>query len=189
MCSPIGHGLAGIAVGVLLGARSRPRLSWALLFYALFSANAADLDFLPGLLIGDINRWHHSYSHTLFAAIIYSLIAIWVARGIGIKRWRQVGWLSLFSYLSHLLLDYLSLDRGAPFGIPFLWPISDHYFYSDLLPFGAIAHGRLGASNKEALIDIFSYANLLVVAQELLILGVVLGVIVALKRAFTARTT
>ncbi|MDP7522465.1 MAG: metal-dependent hydrolase [Arenicellales bacterium] len=185
MCSPIGHGLAGIAVGLISRPGFKGGFSFSLYLYAFFSANVPDLDFLPGLLIGDINRWHHSYSHTLFAALLYTVLALLAARGFGIKKWRLVGWLSLIPYLSHLLLDYLSLDRGAPFGIPLLWPLSDDYFYSELLLFGAIDHGGFGATNTEALIDIFSYANLLVITRELLILGLLIGSIVTLKTIYS----
>ena len=57
MASPLGHGLMGVAVGRLSGVKSAGP-SWRWYASAMIGANVPDLDFFPGLLIGDINRFH-----------------------------------------------------------------------------------------------------------------------------------
>ena len=81
---------------------------WQPLALYLFAANAPDLDFIPGFLIGDPNRYHHGVSHSIGFAVLFalafSLVLVLVKRGsIG----RNFG--TFFAlYCSHIGLDYLS---------------------------------------------------------------------------------
>ena len=49
-----------------------------LLFFYIFIANAPDLDFLPGLIIGKPNLYHHGISHSLGIGILFSLILAFI---------------------------------------------------------------------------------------------------------------
>ena len=40
-------------------------LSWPQIVACLFGANAADLDFGPGLFVGDLGRFHQGPSHSI----------------------------------------------------------------------------------------------------------------------------
>src|SRR6266540_3200703 len=72
MPSPIGHSIMGY---IIYGSTTKPVAGkrWRRLGLYLLIANAADLDFLPGLLIGDPNRYHHGISHSLGFAVLIAL--------------------------------------------------------------------------------------------------------------------
>ncbi len=55
MATPVGHSLAGIALGRL--GRHFDRAGWRWYALALLCANAPDRDLVPGLLIGDVDRF------------------------------------------------------------------------------------------------------------------------------------
>lgn len=137
MPSPAGHSLIGLAIG--LGYYLPARAGWrgtvrALrelrvpLLVAVFLANLPDLDFLPGVFSGDINAFHHGYTHTLGWIVLVSA-GLWLLR----RAWGgRVGvrWFSLLFLLlgTHLLADWVTADGRAPYGIMALWPFSDEYW-------------------------------------------------------------
>jgi membrane-bound metal-dependent hydrolase YbcI (DUF457 family) len=133
---PIAHSLAGGAIYASADADAR-LFTWKRFLLALFVANAPDLDFLPGLLIGEPNRFHHGPTHSLVMVLIVATIAAGVA-ALG-ARWpvrgriegRAVLGTALMVgalWLSHILLDAFTEDLLGPFGVPLLWPFSDRYF-------------------------------------------------------------
>ena len=125
MSTPIGHSLAGISIYFLSGSRfSSP--GWKVLFLCVVVACLPDVDFLPGFFAGNINCFHHKGTHSLFFALVVSS-GVWFAlrKSNGIK-W---GFLAFMLILSHLVIDYVAIDRTAPFGMPLLWPFSGEYFY------------------------------------------------------------
>jgi membrane-bound metal-dependent hydrolase YbcI (DUF457 family) len=113
-----------------------------LLLAAVGLANAPDLDFLPGLLIGQPGAYHRGVTHTLAAVVLATLVAVVVARR-GVHWWprthrtpRAVGaWVAAL-WASHLLLDFITTDVVAPYGGRFLWPLSSAYYIAPvtLLP-------------------------------------------------------
>jgi membrane-bound metal-dependent hydrolase YbcI (DUF457 family) len=137
MPTPIGHSLLGMII--FHGVQPRFRRGWVLVF--IFAANFPDLDFLPGLLIGRPNAFHHGPSHSLAAAILVGLVF-----GL-IFRYFQKGnfwyYFLVFSGVgfSHLVLDYFTIDTAPPFGAPILWPISDQYFISPVPVFSDVYRG------------------------------------------------
>ena len=138
MPSPVGHSLLGV---VITGAFYIPRGSvshWIktlrekkhyFLFGILF-ANLPDIDYLPGVLMGDLNHYHHMYTHTLGWVMMVTLGAWFVWK----VRQPQIAWkegLFLFTLLaSHLVSDWLTADGKPPYGLMLFWPLSDHYFIS-----------------------------------------------------------
>jgi len=126
MCTPVGHALAGVAVGLAVSRREPWLGPWKdLTVLALFS-QAPDLDFLPGLLLGAVEQYHHGISHSLSLAVLAgaALAALGWRRGLG-ARWGLLGFLL---YLAHLLLDYTTV---SPRGIPLWWPFSEARFLAD----------------------------------------------------------
>lgn len=122
MPSPVGHALAGYAVGALIAGRPTrgtgarlwppPRLmiAWALL------GCAPDVDFLFGA--------HSMYTHSVGAALIVAL---------AMAAFRLPFRLVLAGaavYLSHPLLDALGYDTNPPLGIMAFWPFSNGYYTS-----------------------------------------------------------
>jgi inner membrane protein len=166
MPSPVGHSLAGYiiyrATGQLIGL---PR--WQLLGLSLLSANLADLDFIPGLLADDPNRYHHGISHSIgFAALWAVACSLWLALA---KKAAVRRTLPLFFalYGSHLALDWLSIDTSAPHGAPFLWPLNDAYY---IAPFVFWPDIRRANSLGTFLPSLFSQHNLWAVSVECLVL-------------------
>lgn len=162
MPTPIGHSLAGLSIYFFSGKKAGSlRDLWG--FIPFFIATlAADLDFIPGLIIGEPNRYHHGITHSIITSLLFALIFSLIF-GLGASlRGRFLIFSSLF--FSHILLDYFSLDTGFPYGIPLFWPLSDKYFYPDMPVFLDIQRESLGNL-------LFSYHNWLAVLRELLILG------------------
>ncbi len=126
MPSPLAHGLAGLSVHA---ATSRaPFELWDARRAALTlgAALAPDLDLLLRFASG--HNHHQGASHSLGAALLAALAVALVARRTGAhEAWRPaqaVGW----AWLSHVVLDYLSLDTHPPIGLLALWPLSDAWY-------------------------------------------------------------
>src|SRR5262245_10247384 len=106
-----------------------PHRPW-LLAGAVLLANAPDLDFLPGLAVGDPNAFHRGMTHTIGAAALVAT-AVWV-----VARWRRARrpqWWAAFAaaaYGSHLLVDWMTVDVIPPRGIQLLWPFSDRWLHA-----------------------------------------------------------
>ncbi len=122
MATPLGHAAAGVLAGACL-ARKRPLLGpWADLALFAALAQAPDLDFIPGLLIGRPDAFHHGISHSLgFALLAGALCFAWGARRGDARRW---GLIAFAIYFLQVLLDALTLDTRPPVGVPLWWPLS-----------------------------------------------------------------
>lgn len=161
MATPLGHALAGLALGPLVAWRRPflgPRADLAL-FAAL--SQAPDLDFLPGLLIGRPEAFHHAQSHSLGAALAVGLLAALYGRVRG-DAWRW-GVLGFVLVLGHALLDAIGQDTSYPYGVPLWWPLSDHYLLADWAPFLDIRRKPLGWG--------IVWHNLRAMGLEVLLLG------------------
>lgn len=158
MATPVGHMLAGASAAV--GLRPEGPTSRRLAVGGLLGASA-DLDFVPGLLLGDPARFHHGPSHSLgFALLVAALLWVLVSR----DRWR---WALVGSgaYATHLLLDFLTVDPSSPVGIPLLWPLSDAYLISPVTPLPRVLHSSVSVLNPHnvgvALLEVVLFGGLL----------------------------
>ncbi|HXH09751.1 MAG TPA: metal-dependent hydrolase [Alphaproteobacteria bacterium] len=169
MATPVGHSLLGFAIGKLTGG-SGAMSPWRWYAFCAVAANAPDLDFLPGLFAGDVNRFHQSASHSLVAALIFGLAVALVAL---LSRHRVVrgGIAGVGLYASHLLLDLFGEDNRAPFGIFLLWPFSSQYFTAPWSVFEGVKHGVPGEDLSTFVGHVFSWANVGVVALEIVTLS------------------
>jgi len=131
MPSPIGHGLGALAVGWTV---ARPAAGRAELLKqaAIFSAIgvAPDLD----LLIGR----HSMETHSIGAAVVVGALAAWGRWPVATGRLRVFLAVAL-AWLSHPVLDMLSLDTTAPLGVMFLWPFSTAHLQTGWSVFAAIS--------------------------------------------------
>lgn len=167
MPSPVGHSLMGYAIWQVSAARAAcPR--WLHLGVCLFAVNAADLDFLPGLLVGDPNRYHHGISHSLGLALVFGLVmSLWVSRWNGDRMGKN--FLLFFTlYASHIALDYFSVDTTPPYGVPMLWALTREYYIAAVPVFLDIE--RVSSSNREFIASLFSLHNGWAIAVEVLLL-------------------
>lgn len=182
MPSPIAHSLIGLSLGIAvlrppgesLDRTLRTRAAPLLGVVAL--ANAPDLDFLPGLLVGELNRFHHGPSHSALGAMMVGLVvgAVLFRRGLPI-RW-PVLLLLAAAVLSHLAADILCQDRSPPFGIPLWWPLSETRVHAPWSLFLAMEKSTLG--------EVFSNPSNLRPALRELAIG---GAVLVLALAWTAR--
>jgi inner membrane protein len=131
----------------------------------LFAANAADLDFIPGLLVGNPNRYHHGISHSIGLAVLFALVAGYFLRLRNSFKYSFIAFFIL--YLSHIVLDYFSIDTGAPYGEPLLWPLVNDYYIS---PVAFLPDIQRAAAGKEFILSLFSPHNFWAVTVECLIL-------------------
>ncbi|MDD5679079.1 MAG: metal-dependent hydrolase [Kiritimatiellae bacterium] len=139
MASPVAHSLIGLALGLirfLSGYRSWDGLAgqfralWRPLLFCVLLANAPDLDYFFGIFRGNANYYHQTVTHTLVWIYVLAL-AIWT---YGWLRERRASWLSLGLLLallgSHLLVDWLTVDRSPPIGLTLAWPFADHIYHA-----------------------------------------------------------
>jgi len=88
---------------------------------------AADLDGLT-VLAGEetYGRWHHVFTHGLFAGLLIGLLmSSWAKDRI------NVWWLGLGAFHLHLVCDFLG--SGVDWPIQYFWPLSDTFYYT---PYG-----------------------------------------------------
>lgn len=168
---PLAHTAAGLVTYVIFGHGETVPPSkvsqTTLILLAVTAANAADLDFVPGILIGEPNRFHHGPSHSLLAAICIAALLFLASRPYvrEVTPYRLFGLLTVAA-LSHPLLDFFSVDTAAPFGVPLFWPLYDGHQISGLLLFGDVHRG--GGSLSAFLASLFNEHNLRTASGELL---------------------
>lgn len=128
---------------------------------------AADLDFLPGIILGNPSRFHHGLTHSIvFALLICLVVAL-------IRQRERLDWALLAgsAYMTHLLLDFFTRDPSTPVGIPLLWPFLDTTFASPIPPLPRVIHSSVSAINLH---------NFLVAGLESVVFGALL--VLVLKR-------
>jgi hypothetical protein len=141
----------------------------------MICANLPDIDFLPGLMLGLPNLYHHGISHSLGLAILLALIAgiyvRWRERRHSKKQWaKRRAPLRIFGivfalYFGHALLDCLIVDTSPPFGVQLLWPLTSRYTISPVLIFPSVHKASTSGAFLGSLIHI---GNLKLIAVELL---------------------
>ena len=99
MPSPVGHILFAFAISGVPKPRDVVTQWWPVL--VLLAAIAPDLDFLPGIVIGDPNRFHHGPTHSIAAAVVFTLVIALMFRSLS-----KTQILVLFLvYAGHVLID------------------------------------------------------------------------------------
>lgn len=172
MPSPVAHSLMGYTIYRATG-KLHTMPKWPRFVFCLFSANAADLDFIPGFIVLDPNRFHHGISHSLGWAALYGLIFGIIGSRTTYTSFRKGLTLSTVLYGSHVLLDFFSMDTTPPYGEPLFWPLTEKYYMSKLILFMDIQ--RESAAN-EFIWSIFTVHNLAAVGLEILWLMPLLAV-------------
>ena len=133
MCTPIGHVLAGAAV--YRGGSKKGIQSFWFFVFILLCANLPDVDFLFGYLAGNPNLYHHMWTHSLTFCAGVGLLTALVSRPFFGQQSYWMGLLTFGAVLSHLFLDYFTVDQDPPFGIKLFWPFTEKYYISSVLIF------------------------------------------------------
>ncbi len=138
MSSPIAHSLAGLGIGFLSWRKVfKAPLTWKSVLFCVIMANLPDFDVIPGIFAGDINLYHHDYTHTFLFAFAASLVVSAFARRNRLK-W---AYMSFLLVLSHFVIDYITIDRSPPIGLPLFWPFSDIRFKWEFAFLPSVARG------------------------------------------------
>ena len=171
MSSPVGHSLMGYCI-YLLAARRGTEQNRPSPGFCVLASNAADLDLLPGLLMGSPLIYHKDgISHSLVFALVFALACSGLLARCQHGRLQRRFCLYGALYGSHIMLDYLGAGRE----IPFFWPI-DSTPYTAAFGFLPRFDMAYHAPSLEFLISLFSLRNLWVVGIEILALlpGIIL---------------
>jgi inner membrane protein len=166
MCTPIGHALAGYAV-LSRTSVSRTQSRWMMLFFIVLVANLPDIDFLFGWSVGNPNRYHHLWTHSIVFAVLTGVVVGAVYSLFSRKNGLKMGGVATGIVGLHLVLDFLSKDTRAPNGMPLFWPISGKYFLSPVVLFLDV---HKASSNEAFFGSLFCWHNLWTLLIELAIL-------------------
>ncbi len=166
MPTPVGHGLAGLAVFFTTQQHLSRRHVTALLL--IFMALLPDLDFLFGFAVSDPNRFHHGFSH--------SFVFVWAIGLLMAAIWAKYSHTSLKIYAavfgvagsSHVLLDLLAADTSVPYGAQIFWPFSKDYY---IAPFAIFLDIKRASSMDKFWQSLFIAHNFRAVFLEVLLLG------------------
>jgi inner membrane protein len=175
MPTPAGHALAALAAWTACRpwARGMVRSPWFWLL--LVSANAPDLDFLPGLLMGNEALFHRGAGHSIGGAVLYALAIMAATAAVaGGGRAALAGALAFLLFTSHLVLDLFVRDIGAPYGIQLFWPFTHGYTMAPWWVFPALDRHPFDWSVVGRAIP--------VVGVELLLLGPLVAAAALLRR-------
>ena len=128
MPSPVGHVLAGIAVGSLAARDQR----WRLPLACGLAAALPDVDFLLPVA-------HRGPTHSLIAGVVAFVVILAIVRAPawGLQPPLVAGVLAC-AVISHVLLDWLGEDSSNPRGLMAFWPFSRGYYISGVDLFDAV---------------------------------------------------
>jgi inner membrane protein len=170
MATPVGHSLAGYAIyRFLVSAKDRPA---AFPLLAVAAANAPDLDFVPGILVGAPAMYHQEMSHSFAFAILAGGLGAVILRVVADTGARIGFALGFFGYSSHLIIDLFGPDNiRPPFGIPLFWPLTERTFLSPVPLFLGVHHaGRASSSTSEWMHGILTFHNVAAVGLEIVLI-------------------
>ncbi len=127
MPSPIGHALAGLAIGIaaepLPNTTAPPSTPHLLPIAAAAIAVLPDADLL-------IRGFHRGATHGLGTSALVMIVAMVVTRQVtGHIWWRMVLVLGA-AHGSHVFTDWIGVDPSRPSGIEALWPFSSRFYVS-----------------------------------------------------------
>lgn len=192
MPSPVGHSLGAVALVPLLrklrlvpprqtpdpssGARLDVRgmvntLYWS--FWLVVGANVPDLDFIPGIFMGEPDRFHHGPAHSLGGAILFGGFVWLLMRRYRPRQAMGIGIMMGLAFVSHLALDMCSIDRRLPNGVPLFWPISSQYV---VLPFPVFLDIQRDPRASNFFVSLLQKHNVIAMLWEFVVMGLVLAV-------------
>jgi hypothetical protein len=178
MPSPVGHILGGTVL-FLAGKKAEFR-SKTILFIILLGSIFPDLDFLPGILIGNLRAFHHGISHSLAFAVLFGALVFLVVRRMKTNIALEAGVFGALAYGLHIVLDFISVNEGTR-GVPIFWPLSDKSYGLDLGLFGYFHYGPL----ERGIWTVVRWDNVPALTRELIGLGI--PVLLLLARRWRSR--
>ena len=173
---PIAHSAAGLTGYFAFKKRKHNSISKQelyLLALCLLLANLPDLDFVAGLLYGELGKFHHGPSHSFLVCVIIAILVFYFVRYKFTRiSNRRVLASCLLSLLSHPVLDYFSKDTSAPFGVPLFWPFDSNYYISSISLFNDVH--RSEKTLVDFLVSLINSNNIWSVVLESLFSGTII---------------
>jgi inner membrane protein len=184
MPSPVAHAVAGVAAFFAFVPRGPlpPGRSWTVLLgTCILLAVLPDVDFLPGLLIGDPNRYHQGASHSLFVVLLMWLgffLPLFIHRTTLLPGFAPftIFLCTLSAALSHPFLDFFGIGQG----IPLFWPFDSVKYSSPWPVFLNIT--RENVSGAAFFYSLLSLHNIQAVVREIIFGLSLLLMITGIKR-------
>jgi membrane-bound metal-dependent hydrolase YbcI (DUF457 family) len=155
------------------------RERFALLGALVVAGNAPDLDFIPGVLIGDPGHFHRGASHSLLAVVAFTGLMIVLTRCIGCRSHLRVGLVLGLAFAGHLFVDIFSSWVDDHSGVALAWPLSSYRLLSPYPIFKGIS---LYPGTTTFLEGVLHRGNLYAMLWEFAVVGAIWGV-VRLRRA------
>jgi hypothetical protein len=145
--SPVAHS----AVGLLGWQKFSEKKNLKTLLIFILIANLPDIDFAFYLFLGEkALNLHQYFTHNIFFVVI-TAIACWP-----VFKSKTARYGILLVALSHLLLDYFTIDLVDPKGFRLFYPFSSRVFNFGIFP----------NLLKDNWAEVFSFYNLLVIGLE-----------------------
>lgn len=189
---PVAHSLAGYAIAEATNVRLAKNKWLNVAIFAVL-ANLPDIDYLPGFLLGQPNRFHHLWTHSLGLALLlgfFGSVLLW-------RRHREVAVQALMpangntrqfalyflaisaAVFSHCLLDLFTEDSSPPYGMLLFWPF-DRGFYDVTWNLFPSTH----KSNESATFfaSLLHWYNFKIALREFLIMAPIAGLIKLIQR-------
>jgi inner membrane protein len=186
---PIAHSMMGYAISEVAEA-ANVRLTnkkWLNVSIFVTLANLPDSDFLPGFLLGEPNRYHQWFTHSLGFAALAGLcggLIYWRQKNENSDRFGLHGIFIGLAVLSHLVLDLLTWDSSPPKGMMLFWPFDKNHYDVRWDLFLACQRDNTSATFFSSL---FSPYNLKVVLREFLIMAPIVGLTKIFERLWSRR--
>jgi inner membrane protein len=187
---PIAHSMAGYAIAEATNFRLANN-KWLNVSIFMALANLPDIDFLPGFLLGEPNRYHHQETHSigfaLAAGLCGALILWWwhrrkMARQDVAETQNSFGTYFLIvagAVFSHCVLDLFTLDSWPPHGMPLLWPLLERYFDVRWDVFLSV---RKSDDSATFFSTLWQWFNFKIALREFLIMAPLVGLIQLIRR-------
>jgi inner membrane protein len=145
-------------------------------------AVSPDFDFLPGLMLGDANRFHHGPSHSLLGGLLIGGLAFLFSKNYFREfDGRKYFLLVVGTALSHGILDSFSKDTSLPYGVPLFWPFSPDYLISPIPLFSDVTRPGDASSLAAFMASITNRHNLFSIGLEFLFSIMFIAAIYTLK--------
>jgi len=179
---PVAHSLAGYAIAETTDIRLAKK-TWINVSIFAALANLPDIDYLPGFLLGQPNRFHHLWTHSLGFALLAGLLGGFIFRRQrrnliqAEKPAQQFGLYFLMisaAVFSHCVLDLFTEDSSPPYGMLLLWPF-DQGFYDVTWNLFPSTH----KSNESATFfaSLLNWYNAKIAIREFLIMASIAGLV------------
>jgi membrane-bound metal-dependent hydrolase YbcI (DUF457 family) len=180
MASSIGHAIAGVTAAwsadLVPGNRAwrtaPPDTSWYGRAGNGLTVACAVIAALPDADL--LFHSHRDYTHSIGAVLIVFVLAAVAAR-VANKPVMRVALMCAAALATHLVIDWLSVDKVPPYGIRAFWPFSDGWYISSWTPFPSTERYRFFSAAA-------FWINVRAVTCEVLILAPIAAAIFAWRR-------